>query len=109
MSQVQNHFQASFPDGAGHFEMVPLLVTVGADSPVLEAVYLHEYAEDDFRIVARAMWVQDSKGERTKEDIDYECEAYKDVNTKVPWRQKVEGGWHSLLYLEGSPSPTSTE
>ena len=108
MSQVKLHFQASFPNGVGHFEMVPLLITVGADSPVLEAVYLHEYAEDDFRIVARAMWVQDSKGDRTEEDIDYDCEAYKDVNARVPWRQKVEGGWHSLLYLEGTPSPTSS-
>lgn len=108
MSHVTAHFQASVPNGEGNFEMVPLLITVGADSPVLEAVYLHEYAEDDFRIVARAMWVQDSKGDRTQEDIDYECEAYKDVNTRVPWRQKVEGGWHSLLYLEDSPSPTSS-
>lgn len=108
MSQVKIHFEASSPDGAGHFEMVPLLITVGADSPILEAVYLHEYAEDDFRIVARAMWVQDCKGGRTKEDIDYECEAYKDVSTRVPWRQKVEGGWHSLLYLQGSASPTSS-
>lgn len=108
MTQVKVHFQASFPDGAGHFDMVPLLVTVGADSLVLEAVYLHEYAEDDFRIVASATWLQDGKGDRSEEHIDYECEAYKDVNTKVPWRQKVEGGWHSLLYLEGSPSPTSS-
>ena len=89
--------------------MVPLLVTVGADSPVLEAVYLHEYAEEDFRIVARATWLQDGNGDRIQEEIDYDCEAYKDVNTRVPWRQKVEGGWHSLLYLEGSPSPTSSE
>ena len=108
MSQVKVHFQASFPDGAGHFDMVPLLVTVGADSLVLEAVYLHEYAKDDFRIVASATWLQDGKGDRSEEHIDYECEAYKDVNTKVPWRQKVEGGWHSLLYLEDSPSPTSS-
>ena len=107
MSQVKVHFQASVPNGVGHFDMVPLLVTVSAESSVLEAVYLHEYAEDDFRIVARATWVQDSKGARVQEDIDYNCEAYKDVNTRVPWRQKVEGGWHSLLYLEGSSSPTS--
>ena len=105
MSQVKAHFQASFPNGAGHFDMVPLLVTVGADSPVLESVYLHEFEEDDFRIVARATWVQDCKGDRTEEDIDYKCEAYKDVNSRVPWRQKVEGGWHSLLYLEESHSP----
>ena len=106
MSQVKAHFLASFPNGVGHFDMVPLLVTVGADSPVLEAVYLHEYAEQDFRIVARATWVQDCEGDRTEEDIDYECEEYKDVNSRVPWRQKVEGGWHSLLYLEGSDSLT---
>lgn len=107
MSQVKSHFQASFPNGVGHFEMVPLLITVGEDSRVLESVYLHEYSEEDFRIVARATWVQDSNGDRTEEEIDYECEAYKDVNTRVPWRQKVEGGWHSLLYLENLPSPTS--
>ena len=106
MSQVKTHFQASSPDGAGHFDLVPLLVTVGADSPSLEAVYLHEYAEDDFRIVARAMWMQEGNGDRRKEHIDYECDAYKDVNSRVPWRQKVEGGWHSLLYLEDSLSPT---
>ncbi|KAL9126970.1 MAG: hypothetical protein Q9175_007824 [Cornicularia normoerica] len=108
MSQVKTHFLASFPDGVGHFDMVPLLITVGADSPVLEAVYLHEFAEEDFRIVARATWAQDSKGDRSQEDIDYNCEAYKDVKTRIPWRQKVEGGWHSLLYLEDSPSPTSS-
>lgn len=106
MSKVKVHFQASFPNGVGHFDMVPLLVTVGADFSVLEAVYLHEYAKDDFRIVARATWVQDGEGDRTEEDIDYQCETYKDVNTRVPWRQKVESGWHSLLYLENSPSPT---
>ena len=108
MSQVQSHFQANAADGVGRFEMVPLLITVGEDSRVLEAVYLHEYAEDDFRIVARATWVQDCTGDRTEEEIDYECEAYKDISTRVPWRHKVEGGWHSLLYLEDSPSPTSS-
>lgn len=107
MSQVKAHFQASFPNGVGHFDMVPLLVTVGADSPVLEAVYLHEYAEQDLRIIARATWVQDCKGNRTEEDVDYECKEFKDVASRVPWRQKVEGGWHSLLYLEDSPSLTS--
>ncbi|CAD6580430.1 MAG: hypothetical protein ASARMPRED_000216 [Alectoria sarmentosa] len=105
MSLVKVHFLAGFPNGVGHFDMVPLLVTVGADTPNLEAVYLHEYAPEDFRIVARATWVQDGKGNRMKEDINYECDAYKDVNTRVPWRQKVEGGWHSLLYLNESPSP----
>ncbi len=109
MSQVKAHFLASFPDGVGHFDMVPLLITVGVGSPVLEAVYLHEYGPDDFRIVARATWVQDGKGDRTEENVDYECEEYKDVNSRVPWRQKVENGWHSLLYLEDSHSPTSLE
>ena len=87
--------------------MVPLLVTVGADSAVLEAVYLHEFGEDDFRIVARATWEQDCEGDRTEENIDYDCAAYKDVNSRVPWRKQVEGGWHSLLYLEDSHSPTA--
>ena len=107
MSQVKAHFQASFPDGAGHFDMVPLLVTVGADSPVLEAIYLHEYAEQDLRIVARATWVQDCNGDRTEEEVDYDCREYKDVNSRVPWRHEVERGWHSLLYLDGSPSLVS--
>lgn len=106
MTQVKEFFLASFPNGVGHFDMVPLLVTVGADSAVLEAIYLHEFGEDDFRIVARATWVQDDNGDRTEEDIDYECAAYKDVNSRVPWRQKVEGGWHSLLYLDDSLSST---
>ena len=106
MSQVKAHLLASFPNGVGHFDMVPLLVTFGADSPGVEAYYLHEYAEQDFRIVARATCVQDCEGDRTEEDIDYECEEYKDVNSRVPWRQKVEGGWHSLLYLEDSNSLT---
>lgn len=107
MSQVKDHYQASFPNGVGHFDMVPLLVTVGADSPVLEAIYLHEFAEQDFRIVARATWVQNCDGDRTEETIDYDCKEYKDVNSRVPWRQKVEGGWHSLLYLEDSHSLNS--
>ena len=64
-----------------------------------EAIYLYEDGcSGGMRAVARAKRSEDANGKKTELEIEYETSGI-DTDEQLPWRGRVEGGWHEILYL----------